>query len=98
MTDNVDHNHNPQPILVGIDGSNSSKAALKWAANQAKLSGLPLLAIATWQYPTAFGWAEMLPADIDFKGDTQRVLDESIKSTLGADHGLEITTRVVQGH
>jgi nucleotide-binding universal stress UspA family protein len=98
MTDSANTSNNPQPILVGIDGSDPSKAALEWAGNQAQLTGFPLLVIATWQYPTSAGWMEILPADIDFKGETQRMLDENVNAVLGTAHGIVVATRVIQGH
>lgn len=98
MTGSANTSKTPKPILVGIDGSDSSKAALEWAATQAKLTGLPLLVTATWQYPTSVGWTVILPADIDFKDETQRMLDENVNAVLGTDHEIDVTTRVIQGH
>ena len=40
-----------QRIVVGIDGSNSSVAALEWAAQQAALTAAKIEAITTWQWP-----------------------------------------------
>lgn len=98
MNDVMNEDASSRPILVGIDGSDSSLAALHWAANQAKLTGAPLKVISTWQYPSTVGWAELLPGDIDFNGDTQRVLDESLKEVLGDDQSCQVTTEVIQGH
>ena len=39
-------------IVVGIDGSEGSKHALRWAVRQA---GLRLEAVIGWQYPAFFG-------------------------------------------
>ncbi len=38
-------------IIVGVDGSDSSRVALRWAARTAAARGLGLRAIAAWQYP-----------------------------------------------
>ncbi|MGZ4543436.1 MAG: universal stress protein, partial [Mycobacteriaceae bacterium] len=48
-------------IVVGVDGSAGSKAALRWAAAQAKLSGATLDAVAAWNYPASYGWAPVYP-------------------------------------
>ena len=40
-------------IIVGIDGSDSSRAALRWAARTASARGAGLRAVAAWQYPAS---------------------------------------------
>ena len=42
-------------IVVGIDGSLSSEAALNWALEQADLTGSTIEAVTTWEWPTAGG-------------------------------------------
>jgi nucleotide-binding universal stress UspA family protein len=44
-------------IVVGIDKSDSSKAALAWAVRQAGLTGAEVDAVAAWLPPVQFGWA-----------------------------------------
>ena len=48
-------------IVVGIDGSESSKAALAWAVRQAGLTGATVEAITAWRYPIAFAGAPFVP-------------------------------------
>ena len=44
-------------IVVGVDGSQSSLAALRWAVRQAKLTGAPLEIVSTWEWPVSHaGW------------------------------------------
>jgi nucleotide-binding universal stress UspA family protein len=43
-------------IVVGVDGSEPSLAALRWAIRQAKLTGACVDAVAAWRYPTGYGW------------------------------------------
>lgn len=38
-------------IVVGVDGLPSSKAALRWAIHQAKLTGDTVEAITAWHLP-----------------------------------------------
>jgi hypothetical protein len=38
-------------IVVGVDGFESSKAALRWAIHQAKLTGAVVDALTTWHIP-----------------------------------------------
>jgi nucleotide-binding universal stress UspA family protein len=47
-------------IVVGVDGSPSSIAALRWAVQQAKLTGSTIDAVIAWEFQlvaTGFGWA-----------------------------------------
>jgi nucleotide-binding universal stress UspA family protein len=38
-------------IVVGIDGGPAAAAALRWAADQAKITGRPLRVVHAWQLP-----------------------------------------------
>ena len=40
-------------IVVGLDGSASSKAALRWAVTQSRMTGLPLRVVHAWQVTPA---------------------------------------------
>ena len=42
-------------IVVGVDGFESSKAALRWAIHQAKLTGAVVEAVTAWQVPPGSG-------------------------------------------
>ena len=42
-------------IVVGVDGSNSSSAALEWAGRQAEVTGSVLELVTAWEWPTTYG-------------------------------------------
>ena len=42
-------------IVVGVDGFESSEAALRWAIHQAKLTGAVVEAVTAWQIPAGTG-------------------------------------------
>ncbi len=42
---------NVSKIVVGVDGSHASVAALRWALDEARLRGLPVTAIYAFDYP-----------------------------------------------
>ena len=62
-------------IVVGIDGSLSSIAALNWAQRQALLAGSTLEAITTWEWPITPEAEMILSAGFDPKGNAQEILD-----------------------
>lgn len=87
-----------KPIVVGVDGSDSSKAALEWAAQQARITDAPLVAIVTWEWPTSYGAMVPWPENIDFEADARKMLEQSVDQVLGADYRGEVTQRVIHGH
>lgn len=85
-------------VVAGVDGSQSSLAALRWAASQADRTGATLHAVAAWAWPGSYGWAMPLPDDFDPAADAGKVLKEAADG-LRADHpGLAVVTEVVEGH
>jgi nucleotide-binding universal stress UspA family protein len=47
----------PSRIVVGVDGSEQSKLALRWAAYVARLGSATVDAVMAWDYPVTFGWS-----------------------------------------
>jgi nucleotide-binding universal stress UspA family protein len=89
-----------QTIVVGVDGSKASLAALDWALRQARLTGAHLHAVTTWEFPTNYGWAIPLPDDMDFAADARTILDNAIDTAVAAAPGaeVEVTKSVIEGH
>ena len=86
-------------IVVGVDGSDASKDALRWAARQAELTGASLRAVMTWELPTfAYGAPIAFPADMDLAGGSRTTLDQIIAETLGANPAVEVSITVIVGH
>jgi nucleotide-binding universal stress UspA family protein len=85
-------------IVVGVDGSESSRYALRWAARQAQFTGGRIDVVVTWELPTSFGWVPPFPSDFDPAGDAQRAADEEIRSALSDYPDVVAATTVVEGH
>lgn len=92
-------------IVVGIDGSEESAAALRWAVEEAKLRDARVEAVHAWNYipmTTAadsglvpMSWtesAEMIDATHDAAA---RAAQQEVQSVLGAEH--DVTVTLVQG-
>ena len=47
-------------VIVGVDSSDASKRALRWAADYAVAMKAPLEAVAVWEMPATYGWVTTL--------------------------------------
>jgi nucleotide-binding universal stress UspA family protein len=87
-------------IVVGIDGSEGSLAALRWAADEARLRHARLEVVVSWQYPAlstipAFG---VLPPAEEMSEEAKRGLAALLHDEgLADDPSLEVVEAVVQG-
>jgi nucleotide-binding universal stress UspA family protein len=84
-------------IVVGIDGSPASAAALDWAAHQAELTGATVEAVTTWKWPTSYGMAVPLPNDYNPADDAGKVLEGAVAAVRSAHPGLTVTTVATEG-
>jgi nucleotide-binding universal stress UspA family protein len=90
-------------IVVGVDGSNGSKNALKWAMTQARLTGATVEAITTWQDPIlngfSYGMAPIAFDDGDFATVMGKALDDTIAEVSAQmDRPVTVLARVLEGH
>jgi nucleotide-binding universal stress UspA family protein len=67
-------------IVVGVDGSKTAQAALRWAVDEARRRNATVEAVYAWHQPFAVGYAEM--AELDnaghFEKEAQVALDEAV--------------------
>ena len=83
-------------IVVGVDGFESSKAALRWAICQAKLTGAVVEAVIAWHVPVGTGWVPT-PDMPDYQDDAFTVLAEAIDEMCAIDPDVQVCPRVVEG-
>lgn len=84
--------------MVGVDGSDGSKAALSWAARQADLTGATVEAVTAWDLPVSFGMPVAYDEKTDFSAIAAETLRQTIKEVLGGDPSVDLRAEVVQGH
>ena len=84
-------------IVVGVDGSDPAKAALRWAAEQADLTGARIDAVIAWEYPL-FSVGEVLLPPHDPESMAARSLAAAVEEALGPDREIDVRQRVVAGH
>jgi nucleotide-binding universal stress UspA family protein len=85
-------------IVVGIDGSEGSRAALRFAAAEAKLRNDRLVAVSAWHVPTALyagaGSGFVAPVEEeDLSGAARRAVEAELAEVLGADAGVDLVMR-----
>jgi nucleotide-binding universal stress UspA family protein len=86
-------------IVVGVDGSESSLAALRWAVRQAELTGAPLEIVSAWEWPVSYsGWETPEPPDYDPAGEARQQLDKAVSAVLTPGNAIEVRQSVIEGH
>lgn len=83
-------------IVVGVDGSGPSRAALRWATRQGRLTGAPVVAATAWEYPVLSVGEVLLPPH-DPESIAARMLGDTVSAAV-PDSPVEIRQQVVGGH
>jgi nucleotide-binding universal stress UspA family protein len=96
MTETSAEGH--EGIVVGVDGSECSRQALRWAVKQAGFTRVVVEAVTAWQYPAFYGWAPAAAADTDLAGLARRALTEALTAEFGSEYPGWLRHRVVEGH
>ncbi len=93
----VEQERRERRIVVGVDGSQSSKAALAWAVRQAALTGARVDAVTAWQVPATWGYGYSMALEIPDLGQAAgRALGEVIAEEAAQAPEVEIRPVVVQ--
>lgn len=89
-----------QDVVVGIDGSPASDAALAWAVLEATRRGLPLHCFGASEHDLADEGDEgALPGSADLTGDpTGGLVDAAVASARRTSPGLAVTAEVASGY
>lgn len=89
-------------IVVGVDGSPSSRAALRWAVRQATFTGGTVDAIIAWHIPATLQSNGWVPLYVEESGDFEEAAKKTVEAVINeevqqADIHL-VRSRVVRGH
>jgi nucleotide-binding universal stress UspA family protein len=89
-------------VVAGVDGSPASISALRWAIQQAALTGATVDAVIAWNYPVAagggYGWAPAsMAGDFDFRENAEKVLASAIGTARGPGSDVPVHALVVEG-
>lgn len=89
-------------IVVGVDGSEGSKLALRWAIDEAgRVADAKIVALATWTYPVvaASPWMGGYDVPMDLTEPTTQALHDTVAEIAG-ETGFDVSRveeRVVSG-
>ena len=87
-------------IVAGVDGSEDSKEALRFALAEAALRGATVRAVHAWSLPIAFGGPYMPPQPYDGPELSDRAresLDAAVDEVAGDDASVAVERVVEQG-
>jgi nucleotide-binding universal stress UspA family protein len=76
-------------IVVGVDGSEYSMEALRWAARLSPLLDCDIEAVLAWSDPRQSAWSPgfgILSSELDPEGDANKALAAAIDEAFGSTH------------
>jgi nucleotide-binding universal stress UspA family protein len=88
-------------IVVGVDGSESSRGALAWAVRQAALTGSTVDAVHAWHEPVSYGYGygyAMLVPVPELEKFAREALGKAIAAVADLAPGVDIRPVVVEGN
>jgi nucleotide-binding universal stress UspA family protein len=86
-------------IVVGVDGSEESKNALRWAARLAEANGAGIDVIAAWDPTSLYGWSvlSVVPALESPQADIEKSLNETVDEVFGVDRPQNMRLKALEG-
>jgi nucleotide-binding universal stress UspA family protein len=89
-----------QVVVVGVDGSDPSVAALSWASRYGAATGATVRAVRVWHYPTAAGLPPGKtpePVETEVEGWVRDELSQAV-TKANPDSSAQVETKIVYGH
>lgn len=88
-------------IVVGVDGSPGSRAALAWALEEARAHGAEVYAVTVWHFTD--NWAYPLPdvTDAELSAEAGKRLEAAVSAVLAEQAGaapVQVHRQVFEGH
>src|SRR5450755_4716791 len=90
-------------IVVGVDGSEPSREALRWAVRQAGLTGATVEAVIAWHFfpyiAAGYAWAPLAAMEVaTFAETAQKVVTDAVSSVVDPASTVPVITKVVEGN
>lgn len=84
-------------VVVGVDGSDSSVDALRWAGRMATVLDRQIDAVTSWGYPAGYGYGAMTSAYRPDE-DAAHMLETALKTVFGDVRPSGLRAVVVEGY
>jgi nucleotide-binding universal stress UspA family protein len=95
--------HDVQKIVVGVDGSDASKLALRWAIEEAQAHGASVIALHAWEVPPPVPEVAPIPT-IDpvalfpeFQNVAEKLVTDVVEEVVGDDTSVPVEPVAVEG-
>jgi nucleotide-binding universal stress UspA family protein len=89
-------------VVVGVDGSDESVAALRWAARYGAAVGASVRAVLAWHYPTAAGVPPVGITPAAVSSEVEERIKTDLANTVAKASpdapGLQIDSEIRYGH
>jgi nucleotide-binding universal stress UspA family protein len=85
-------------IVVGIDGSQASLRALRWAAHEAKARAGAVQAITAWSWDGTGTVAPMATSPTEERERAEHILTTAVTAVAGEFPGVSFATDVIEEH
>ncbi|MFJ1654580.1 universal stress protein [Streptomyces sp. NPDC088337] len=94
----MDRDVSERRVVVGVDGSQASYEALRWAARYAGLVDGIVEAVAVWELPGLHSWsAPAVDMEVD-EDETREKMRKELTEVLGADAAGLVRSHLVHGN
>lgn len=87
----------PQTVVVGVDGSEESVKALRWAADHICQVGGLVHAITVWHQPVQFGY-RMAATESELEGQARETLGAAVATVQSEYPRADVRSRVIRGN
>ncbi len=88
-------------IVVGVDGSEAARTAVRWAAKEAARRGATLELVSAWHLPSYPGAFAVAMAAEELIKDLVRAAEEQLRDATGVARaeapGVQVETRAIEG-
>ncbi len=84
-------------IVVGVDGSDESQTALRWAAAVAERTGALLDVVTVWTFPVTYAWDRSGTYDVDWQGEAEKAVVGMVDKVFGPHRPVGLRTYALEG-
>lgn len=85
-----------QRFVVGIDGSEQSREALRWTLRHARASGASVEMVTAWRFPASYGMA-VIGGDLGLEAEARTMLADVLSQVEDEASGVHVQELVGEG-